>query len=109
MNYLTFRQHFVQIDAHFSTLLVSKLGVQQGSILRPILLNLCVVNMSQMTPERECLQYADVQHYTEHAKQVKDKHASAVLKKISTLFRNGQVIQTLFLTVPKQKLWSYCQ
>ena len=52
MNYLTFRQHFVQIDAHFSTLLVSKLGVQQGSILRPILLNLCVVDMSQMTPER---------------------------------------------------------
>ena len=86
MNYLTFRQHFVQIDAYFSTLLVSKFGVQQSSILRPILLNLCVVDMSQMTPERECLQYADVQPYTEHAKQVNDKHASAVLKKISTLF-----------------------
>ena len=27
MNYLTFRQHFVQIDTHFSTLLASEFGV----------------------------------------------------------------------------------
>ena len=59
--------------------------------------------MSQLTPESECLQYVD-EHYTEHAKQVNYMHVSAVLRKISTLFRDGQVIQILFLTLPKQKV-----
>ena len=53
MDYLTFRQHFVQIDAHFSTLLTSEFRVPQGSILGPILFNLCVTDMSQMTPESD--------------------------------------------------------
>ena len=59
MNYLTFRLHFAQIDAHFSALLTSEFGVSQGSILGPILFNLCVADISQMTPESEHLQYAD--------------------------------------------------
>ena len=60
MDYLTFRQHFfVQIDAHFSTFLTSEFGVPRGSILGLILFNLCVADMSQITPESECLQYAD--------------------------------------------------
>ena len=59
MNYLTFRQHFVQIDARFSILLSSEFGVPQGSILGPILFNLRVADMSHMTPESECLQYTD--------------------------------------------------
>ena len=42
-----------------------------------------------------------IQHYTEHAKQVNDMYVSTVLRKLSTLFRDGQVIQILFLTVPK--------
>ena len=46
-------------------------------------------------------------HYTEHAKQVKDMQASAVLRKISNQFRDGQMIQILFLKAQKQKLWSY--
>ena len=54
-NYLTFQQHFVQIEAHFSTLLTSEFGVPQ---LGPILFNLCVADISQATPESECLQYA---------------------------------------------------
>ena len=58
INYSTFRQHFVQIDAHFSTLLIPGFGVPQGSILGQILFSLCVPDMSQMTPEIECLQYA---------------------------------------------------
>ena len=53
MDYLTFRQHFVQIDAHFATLLTSEFRVPQGSILGPILFNLCVTDMSQMTPESD--------------------------------------------------------
>ena len=52
------QQYFVQIDAHFSTFLTSQFGVPQGSILGPILFNLCVAAMSQMT-ESKCLQYAD--------------------------------------------------
>ena len=58
MNHLTFRQQFVQIDTYFYTLLTLEFGVRQGSILGPILFN-CVADMSQMTPESECLQYAD--------------------------------------------------
>ena len=59
LNHLTFRQRFVQIDAHFSTLLTSEFGVPQGSIMGPILFNPCVTDMSQITPESECLQYSD--------------------------------------------------
>ena len=44
MNYLTFRHHFVQIGAQFTTLLASEFGVPQGSILGPIF-NLCVADM----------------------------------------------------------------
>ena len=43
----------------FSTLLTSESGITQGSILGPILFNLCVADISQITPENECLQYAD--------------------------------------------------
>ena len=59
INYLTFRQDFVQIDAQFSTLLTSQFGVPQGSISEPILFNLCLADISQMAPESECLQYVD--------------------------------------------------
>ena len=47
-----------------------------------------------------------IQHHIEHVKQVNDMHVSTVLRKVSILFRDGQVIQVLLLTVQKQKLWS---
>ena len=58
-NYLTHRQHFVQIDSNCSSLLTAKYGVPQGSILGPILFNLCVADMSSITPNSNCIQYAD--------------------------------------------------
>ena len=47
MDYLTFRQHFVQIDAHFSTDLTLEFGVPQCSVLGSILFNQWVADMSQ--------------------------------------------------------------
>ena len=48
-----------------------------------------------------------MQHSTEHAKQVNDMNLLTVLRKISIQFRHGQVKQVLFLTMQKQKFWSY--
>ena len=48
-----------------------------------------------------------MQYSTEHAKQVNDMNLLTVLRKISIQFRHGQVKQILFLTVQKQKFWSY--
>ena len=58
-NYLKHRQHFVQIDSNSSSLLTTKCGVPQGSILGPILFNLCVGDMSSITPNSNCIQCAD--------------------------------------------------
>ena len=58
-NYLTHTQHFVQIDSNYSSLLTAKYGVPQGSILGPIFSNLCVADMSSITPNSNCIQYAD--------------------------------------------------
>ena len=58
-NYLTHAQHFVQIDSNCSSLLTAKYGVPQGSILGPILFNLCVVDMSSITTNSNCIQYTD--------------------------------------------------
>ena len=57
-NYLTHRQYFLQIDSNCSSLLTAKYGVPQGSILGPILLYLSVVDMSSITPNSNCIQYA---------------------------------------------------
>ena len=58
-NYLTHRQNFVQIDSSCSSLLTTKYGVRQDSILGPILFNLCIADMSSITPNCNCIQYAD--------------------------------------------------
>ena len=58
-NYLTHRHHFVQIDSNSSSLLTAKYGVPQGSILGPIFFNLCVADMSSITLNSNCIQYAD--------------------------------------------------
>ena len=45
-----------------------------------------------------------IQDFAKNAKQVNYMHVSTVLKKISNQFRNGQMIQILFLTVQKAKV-----
>ena len=45
-----------------------------------------------------------IQDFAKNAKQANDMHVSTVLKKISNQFRNGQMIQILFLTVQKAKV-----
>ena len=44
-SYLTDRQHIVQIDSSISKILYTNFGVPQGSILAPILFNLCAAVM----------------------------------------------------------------
>ena len=58
-NYLTHRQHLIQIDSNCSPLLTARYGVPQISILGPILFNLYVADMSSTTPNSNCIQYAD--------------------------------------------------
>ena len=58
-NYSTHRQHFVQIDSNCLSLLTVKYGVPQGLVLGPILFNLCVAAMSSITPNSNCIPYAD--------------------------------------------------
>ena len=50
-NYLADRRHFVQIDSSISNILVTNFGVPQGSILEPILFNLCVADTTNILSE----------------------------------------------------------
>ena len=58
-NYLTHRQHFVQVDSNCSSLVTDKYRVPQGSIIGSIFFNLYLADMSSITPNSNCIQYAD--------------------------------------------------
>ena len=56
-SYLTDRRHFVQVDSNISNILYINFGLPQGSILGPVLFNLCVVDMKNILDGSECIQY----------------------------------------------------
>ena len=58
-SYLTDRRHFVQINSNISNILYTNFGVPQGSILGPVLSNLCVAGMKSILNGSECIKYAD--------------------------------------------------
>ena len=58
-SHLTDRRHFVQIDSNISNILYTNFGVLRGSILGPVLFNLCVADMKSVLNGSKCIQYAD--------------------------------------------------
>ena len=58
-NYLTDRQHFVQIDSNIYNLLIKNFGVSQKSILKSIFFNLLVADMMNIWSKSQCIQYAN--------------------------------------------------
>ena len=67
LNYLTERQQFVKIDDKSSTILVSKFGVPQGSILGSLFFNIYVAD-PQSSIQCPSYQYADDTTLISHSK-----------------------------------------
>ena len=59
INSLKHWQYFGQINSNYLSYLTAKYGVPQGSALGPIFLNRCEGNMSSITPNSNCTQYAN--------------------------------------------------
>ena len=102
-NYLTHRQHFVQIDSNCSSLLTAKYGVPQGSILDPILFNLCVAVVESLIFSR--LDYCNnlfidlPQYQVRRMIKLKKSFASCVKSKYCSM---EDVVSLKWLLVPER-------
>ena len=67
-NYLSDRQHYVQIDNKKSSMLTVGFGVPQGSILGPVIFNLYVSDLSEQVKYSKTLQYVDDTKICIHSK-----------------------------------------
>ena len=91
----------------YSSFLTAKYLVPQGLILGPILSNIFIGDMSSITPNSNCMQYADDSaiHWSCQINQ-KDAYIKE-LEKVSHL-RNGQSRLTFYSTLVKQNLCYLC-
>ena len=102
-NYLTHRQHFVRIESNCSSLLTARYGVPQGSILGPILFNLRVADMSSITPNSNCIQYADDSTSYRSFKMNKKDTCIKKLEKDFTSIANWSIETTVVFNTGKRK------
>ena len=73
-NYLTDRRHFVQIGSGVFNILITSLGVHQGSILRPILFNLRVADMTIIYHKANAFNTLTIPQSTRVVKQMKSQN-----------------------------------
>ena len=108
LNYLTNRKQFIQIDDKSSSYATIHFGVPQGSILGPILFNLYVCDMIEVSKSK-CLQYADDTNIYDHCKPVNIKTCREQIGKSTEdiltwsdhnnlAFNNGKTKYMLFST-----------
>ena len=101
------RQHFVSIDSNCSSLLTARYGVPQGSILGPILFNLCVADMSSITPNSNCIQYADYSTLYRSCKiNKKDTYIKELKKDLTSIAKWSIETNPVFKT-DKTKIYAY--
>ena len=67
LSYISDRSQYVQIDSNKSRHEKINFGVPQGSILGPILFNICVSDMKNKF-DSPCIQYADDTNFYKHCK-----------------------------------------
>ena len=102
-NYLTHRQHFVRIESNCSSLLTARYGVPQGSILGPILFNLRVADMSNITPNSNYIQYANDSTSYGSFKMNKKDTCIKKLEKDLTSIANWSIETTIVFNTGKRK------
>ena len=96
-NYLADRQHFAQIDSSIFNILITNIGVPQGSILGPILFNLCVADMTNILSEGQCIQCAgDFTIYKSCKAKAVTKYSSEIENELKLLKQWSKNLNLVF-------------